>query len=496
MFKSLLNYSKLLKGFPLIVISLGFLLRVWNFWAALFSSDEALHMTRAVSVARGSVDLLTLNNPSVALKNIFLPILQHNHPPIEFLLTIIAVPLYPREFWARLVYIVISTLFLPFIYLLLLRVINKKFALYFLVLFSTSMFSVWWSRTIGHDILAIIQGTLLGVTIIYFINKPSNRSFGYMLAAITAAFLIIIDFVYYIPLLAYISYRNRKFLTLAWVIKSLLISGLILGLYYIPYIAYSFLPTSSPSTGFNHYLYGNGLLFKKNNVMEIIKAIPLQIKGFYTYFFSLSGVFPAWVFALFSITLIRKKKYISVFFYVMSIYLIINLLFPTTLFFYKDFYGLILILACEWLYSKKRLGYVLLIITILINLLGSRPLFKGVHNEIFNAYYKNDKLDKIGLYSKNCLSGDDSYISTMSSWRTEYYFGRPQLAGLNSGGYTIHDIISRFLEGYYQNDIYLIHYRTGDIDANTENKLHSIAKKEILFGADHAFLFKNCSYKI
>lgn len=494
MVRPLIKNFKLLKGLPLFFILIGIFLRTWNFSSALFASDEALHMTRAVSVSRGIVDLLKLDNPPIALRNIFLPILQHNHPPTEFLLSIPAVPFQPREFSARGIHLFVSILFMPAIYLLLLKIRNKKFALFFLALFSTSMFAVWWSRTISHDVLAIMQGILLGVSLIYFLKKPGNTSFFLMMLAFVGAMYIIMDFAVYLPILIFVSFRNRKFISRKNVIKSLLICAVILGIYYIPYIVYAFLPNSSHSSGFNYYLYGK--LNKDLSIVALLQNIPLQLKAYYTNFFSQSGIFPAWIFALLSILYLRKKnKYIEIFASIIFIYFLINLFFPTTLFFYKDFYGLILLLSAEWLYSKKKLGYALLMVTIIINLYGSLPLFKGVHNYVFNTYLTNDNLDKIGLFSKNCLTGNESYVSTVDYWRTEYYFGRQPLPRLNSG-FSIQETVAKFIEGQYRNDIYLIHFREGNFDEDTIRKLREIAKREIVIDKDHAFLFKNCAYEL
>lgn len=491
--KRLNDYLSKLKGWPLFFIFLGAVLRSWGFWKALFGSDEALHMTRAVSVSRGLVDLFKLNNPSIALRNIFLPILQHNHPPFEFLLAIPGVPFQPREFSARLVFVLISIVFLPFVFLILEKIKNRKYALIFLILFSTSMYAVWWSRTITHDLLAIILGTFLGISIIYFYKKPDNRSLKYIFITQVLSLYIILDFAVYIPILALVVYRNRRKINSKKLLTYLFFSILALAVYHVPYILYSLLPTSSHSAGFNYYIYGK--LGKDISVSSFMTNITNQINSFYVNFFRQSGVFPAWIFALLSLKLINKKTYLPIFFKIVAIYFLINMVFPTTLFFYKDFYGLILLLATEWLFVQKRFLNLILICVIAINLSGSLPIFKGVHNDIFNVYRYPDDLNKIGLYAKNCLTGNDSYISTISYWRTEYYFGRQPLPRINQG-FSIHDVINNFIAGDLRNDIYLIHFREGDLNDEIVNQLRKISTKEVVINKDHAFLFKECTFSL
>src|SRR3990172_6195945 len=139
---------KFLKSHIFLIFLLLFSItaRFWFFWQPSFSGDEAAHMSKAVSVARGVVDLVTFSNVQTAFKNTFFTIWEHNHAPLEFLILIPATVLEPREFWARFIHVFVNILTLISGYIFLKKVRGQRTALAFAVFFGTSIFVIWWSQ--------------------------------------------------------------------------------------------------------------------------------------------------------------------------------------------------------------------------------------------------------------------------------------------------------------------------------------------------------------
>lgn len=478
---------------PIFFIVIGIILRSWRFWILSFTGDEAAHMRKAVSVSRGLADLLTMSNPSVALQNIFLTIFQHNHPPLEFLLVLPSVPFEFREFYARSIYVIINILFLPFVYYLISKLRNKKIALYSLILFSTSMYLVWSSHLITHDSLVIIEGTLVGLAIIFFQKKPSGKSLFLLTSTLLLGFYTSIDFVLFLPVALFLVYKKRMNLDFTEVSKVGLFFIFVLSIFYLPYMLYAFLPNSPRIAGFNYYLKG------KLNEIPTIFSIQLNfisaLKSYYRDFFSKSGVFPVWVFAFLSIFISKKLKFINYLIATVLFFLFFNLIKYTTANFYMDFYGIIILLAAEWLVSKREIGKLFLVLTVIINLYGSLPLLRGDYSKSPLAILpSDDQLKEVGKIAKTCLTENETYLSTVDPWRTFYYFGRPVLPAIEGDKalWSPAQAARRYLQGDLRNEIFLIHFREGDFDQELVDGLKTIAKKEFIFKKDRLLLFKSC----
>lgn len=486
---------KRIKKLPLLVILfifVGSILRGWNFWTHNFNGDEALNVRKAVSIARGLVDFVRFRGIDLAVKNIYLTILQHNHPPLELFLLITSVPFENREFFARLIFILINILFLIFSYFFSLRVINKKYAFYAISLLSTSSYFIWTSRILTQDSLDIIASYLIGLSIIHFYksNNP-NKAIIPLLISTTIGLYTFINFFFYLPFIGLLIYFKYKKLKKCIPRRFILIFVIINCLFYLPYIGYSFFPTSPPNAGFNYYLHSK-LQVKSINLIN-------NLTIFYNYFFLKSGVFLIALYALIGMFQFKKNLYIRYFTYIISVFLIINLVKITTFNFYMSFYGLLVIIAALWLVSLKNLGKLLFLLAIIVNLYGCLAIIKGDYTKASAPIIpSSDNLKKVGQIAKLCLKDNESYISTSSPWRTFYYFGRPVLPIVEGSTalYTPSEAAKRYLDGDLRNEVFLIHYQKGEFSPLLSESLRKIAKKEYVIDKDIILLFKPCSYRI
>ncbi|MCL5072242.1 MAG: glycosyltransferase family 39 protein, partial [Actinobacteria bacterium] len=240
-------------------------------------------MRKAVSVTRGVLDFIK-GERITGWQNIYLTVLQHNHPPLEFLLIIPAVPFKNRELIARIIYLSLNILFLIISYFISKKVINNKFALYLLAILSTSTYFIWTSRFVTHDSISIIVSTLIGLAIIYF-YKTNNlkKALFFLFLCLTIGLYSFIDFVLYLPIITLILYDRLKSNGVKPYLRPIVIFLIINCLFYVPYVFYSFIPNVPQSAGFNYYLNS------KSNVLSLNLLKNLGI--FYKDFFSKSGVF-------------------------------------------------------------------------------------------------------------------------------------------------------------------------------------------------------------
>lgn len=471
---------------------LGGLLRSWNFWTQTFSGDEAAQMRKAVSVARGIADLVLWKNPLLAFQNIFITILQHNHPPLEFLLLLPAVPFHPREFFARSIYVFINIIFLPISYWALFRLKLNRVGLFFLLLLSTSMYAIWSSQVMTRDSLVIMEGAAIGISMLYFLKKPGKFTLYFLFLMCSIALLTSPDMVLYALVSLILVWKKRSVIGFKNIFFSSVVPILIASLFYIPYILYAFSPGSPRVAGANYYF--NGKLTSPSNNPLSLKTYHDAFFTFTTNFFSLSGVFPACIFALFSLLLIRKKKFILPFFIIIFLFLGINVFKITSAYFYMNFYGLMLLLSATWLGSTGRIGVFFLFVTVFINLMGGIPLLEGKHNPmLFSGLPKKDNIIASGTIAKKCLQRDESYISTDDPWRTFYYFGRPMLPSVEGGLWKATEATEAYLKGDLRNEVKLIHFRKGQFDQTLIDQLDRIKKQSFTFGDDFVYLFKTCS---
>ncbi len=333
----------------IFALFVGSFIRFWKFSEYSFTGDEAAHMRKAISFSRGIFDLIKLDNPSIAVKNIYYTILQHNHPPLEFLLAVPASVTNDREFYSRLIFVLLNCLFLLISFPLVSKVLNKKTALFFLISLSTSMYAVEVSQIITHDSLVIIEGVLIALAMMNLLNRKNVKSLNLLLLSLILGLFTSIDFVLFLPTILILIYNLRGSLTKREIIKSFLMFIIVLSSFYIQYILYAFFPSSPQKAGFNYYLHrelsGNSLH------LNIIAAL----KSYYNNFFAKNGVFPIWIFSIFAfIELGKRKKYILYLWSVILTFLVFNLITFTTANFYMDFYGLFLIMSTDWFVFRKK----------------------------------------------------------------------------------------------------------------------------------------------
>ncbi len=477
MFKKFLSSFEIL---PLFLISLGITTRFLFFWKPSFSGDEAFHVLKAVSVSRGIFDLIRLNNIHAALTNIFLPILEHNHPPAEFLILLPMVPFEPREFFVRFWYVLLSILVI-FVSYLLLKKNHKQIALSFLVLITTSAYAIWWSQTAMYHSLALAAGIFISILILIFSKKPNGKNLLLLSFSSSLALLIFQDFIFYLPAIVWAVFENRSRLKLSQIFVSIAVYLLIACIFYIPYIAYAIFGDRFHA-GFNYVL--NDKLTGRVNVGG-------NIVGYWNNFFAYRGVFTIWPFALLAVFLGRKIKYSKYLFLTILIYLTVYIFKSVTPFHYfVSILGPLMLLASEWI-SRQRSYRIIIFVILTLNLLGLVPIFAGKNNPQIVGQDSYDQLKKVGDLAKRCLGGDDeTYISTADAWRSAYYFGRRSQLEQDGTEKRI-ETINWFLEGKAEN-VKLIHFKTGEIGEIEEENLKHLAFSSIQYDRDKVYIFKNC----
>ena len=439
-------------------------------------------MTKAIRVARGFADIVKRENPSIALHNIFDPILQHNHPPVEFLIVVPTVALQPREFWARLIYIFISivSMFLSFSVLKKLR--GKKVALIFLGLLAFSSYVVSFSQTITFG-LNIVVGILLALTILYFCQKPNKQSLKLLLLSQVAGLWVSMDFIFFLPWIAVMVWTKRRLIAKKIIIKQVFLFLLLTSFFWLPYIWYSFLPTSPKAAGFNYILHRN----------SIHEDLILFVRQRWNYFFGHPGIIIIWPFSALAIFLVKKIEYIRYYFLIILTLFFIEV--PTVVCCtpYLNVLGMLILLSAEWFVYQKRFGQVLVTTVILgTAVITTISLFKPINSTISPLWLRRDNIREVGKIAKACLKGDETYISTEDAWRTNYYFGRGMLPPLEGESITDEQAVELFLQKKLPYSITLVHMNRPLIDNNSLKELHRQAKREVTIGSDVVFVFKDC----
>lgn len=472
-----------LEKFAIFTIFFGIILRFWFFWLPSFSGDEAEYASKAVQTLRGTLDLILGRNIHVALDNTFLPTLQHAHGPLEFLIAIPMVIFQPREFFIRLVFVVVGSITLVLSFLILKKLRNFYVASVFAIIFGTSVYAIWWSQTAMYQSLSIAASIFIFLSIIFFSKKPSRKTLNLLFLSPAVGLLVFPDFALFLPAIIWAVYDKRNYLK----ITDLLIAGgvflVIAGTYYFPWVIYSII-NGNQNVGFNHLLKA-----KLAANVDIIR----NLEGFWGNFFSFPGVYAIWPFAALSILIIKKVNYVK--------YILLTTVLATSVyifraytpyFYFVSIFALLCILASELIARQKQTGYVILILIVILNLNSVLSLLKGKHNPLIFGEKEQqiDRAKEVGSLAKRCIvSDEETFISTYPTGKSAYYFGRQSTAYYD--GSEVIPKIEEFLEGD-ANNIKLIHYRKKDLDGGLEEKLKKNALNVIQYNSDVVLLFKKC----
>lgn len=476
--KSLISTILLILLFVLVLIS-----RFWNFWGVDFTGDEANHVKKAASVAIGIRDLARFSNPDVAFKNIYIPILQHNHPPLEFLVLIPFGLFEPREFYARLVYVILGSLALVFSYFWVRKCLDKKLAGYFFILFGTSAYVIWWSQTAIYVSLAISAGVFLVLSIVYFHKKPNSQSLLFLVLSEAFGLLVFLDFIFYLPSLIWIIWEKRKFLKKSDFFKPFGLFFLTAGIFCSAYVTYA-LFFGPRFAGFNYVI--NAKLAGQANVIG-------NVKGYFLNFFGYPGVSTLLPFSLLTIIFMKKLHYFKYLYLVVIIYLAVFIFkSPTPFHYLASTFGIFLLLATYGLgLVGERTRPIILILVVVFNFIGFWPIFMGRRNPQFIDSSAPNNALVISKIAKKCIISDnETYISSNDPWKTAYYFGRPSTIEKDGTGARV-ATISDYLDGKL-NQVVLIHVGDNLITNEQHAKLTEKAFSKIHLDRESVYIFKNC----
>lgn len=469
------------RALVVFLIAIGSLLRFWGFWRASFSGDEANFVSLGVSTTRGFVDLIVSDNKKVALENLFLPILREAHPPMEILISAPVLFLKPREFFVRLVYIILNLIFLVSAYLVLKKLRNRRVSIAYLLIMATSAYAVIWSKIAMYQSLGMIAGAMIVFSIIAHLQSPSKRSLTTMFVSFAVSLLVFADFPLALPAILWTVYSTRRQLTYRDVIASGCIGLFIAGLFYIPWIGYSTI-YGSRETGFNIYL---GSKFKGE--VDVID-------NFLTYwgnFFSFPGVITVWPFAILSLTYMRKIWYLKYASLTTILYVVVYLLKPSGAYwYYVSIFGIISLLAAEWIARSGKWFPVILAGVFVVNLIMIVPMLGSATRPFVDTTSQPDGIKVIGETAKRCITRDDeTYISTADYGRSTYYFGRPSFL-YEDGAENRIKRMKWVLEG--DERIKMIHFVEDQISDELKVALRQQAVREVRHGRDVGLLFKVC----
>lgn len=467
----------------MVVIVVSIFLRFYYFWRPSFSSDEAHYVLKAIQILHGIKDFFLTKNFSVVNKNLFLPFLEHAHGPLEFMVIIPFVVFQPREFFARLPFVLISCVSLVAGFYCLKKLRNYQVAFIFTALLGTSRYVIWWSQTAMYQTLSISASLIIVIMLLRFLKKSSGRSLMLLSAGLGFGVLVFPDFLLFLPGIAWAVYDRRRFFFKKDIFAAGVLFFLIAGIYYIPWIGYSLI-NPQKEVGFN-LLWGHKLSTVVNPVDNL--------RGFWGNFFGYPGIFPTWIFSLLSIFLIKKITYIKYllltiaicfFVYVFKAYL--------PYFYFVSTAALLILLAAESLVALKKIGWFIFFATLLFQFVSLSPLLSGVPNRfVFIGGQPNDQIQKVGAVAKKCITKDnETFISTTDAGRQTYYFGR--ISNLYRDGTAARILtIESFLGGGLL-EVKLIHVREGEIPRTMSEKLRQKAIKIIKYQDDLVYLFKKC----
>lgn len=467
----------------IFVIIFGIIFRFWFFWQPSFSGDEGEYVSKAVQIIRGTVDLVLGRNIDIAIQNIFLPILQHAHGPLEFLIVIPMVIFQPREFFVRLIFVVIGSIVLILSFLILKKLRSVSVATAFALTFGTSVYAIWWSQTAMYLSLSMAVSILVFLSILYFSKRPSRKTLILLFLSPAVGLLVFPDFALFLPAIIWAAYDKRNYLKVADLLFAGGIFLVIAGAYYFPWVIYSII-SGNQHVGFNHLL--------KAKLAARVDAVH-NLQGFWSNFFSFPGVYTVWPFAILSIFLIKKVNYLK--------YVLLTVLLATLVYIFRAYipyyyfvsiFAPICILTSEWIASQKQLGRFILVTIFILNLFSVILLLKGEHNPLIFGQkgYQIDEAKQVGILAKKCiLEDDETYISTYPTGKAAYYFGRQSTAYYD--GSEVIPKMKQFLEGKADN-VKLIHYRKGLVDLELEKNLQNRALKVVNYNNEVVALFKNC----
>ncbi len=485
------GYSSIYVAVVVFLILIGTLLRMWGFWRPSFTGDEAGHMTKAVQMVRGLADLLLIKNPRVALQNIFYPLLQHNHPPVEFLILLPAVPFQPREFTARLIYVSVSIGALLLGFFSIKRIRGKKVALAFLSFFSISTYIVWFSQPITFG-LNISGGLLASIGVLYFYEFPSRRSLSILFATLTFCLFISIDFILFLPSLLLLIFQKRKFLQSGEIIRTSILFILIVSVYYVPYIGYSFLPKSPKGAGFIHYRSYFTINRSQQVTGQYKQGLNYFLREKWDRFLGQPGIIVMWPFLIPALIFNKRKSILFLWLMLIAVLLIEVPIIPCCTV-YLNILGPVALIAAETVVILP-LTSVFLSVIIIINLISTKPLLLGAPNPLIyrNWTFKNDRIREVGKIVKPCFQGSQTYISTEDAWRARYYFGQSMLPAVENEDWTKEEAVKQFLKGYLDNAVVLIHIHVPQINPLVIEKAKLKAKRTVQIGDNQIFIYKDC----
>lgn len=467
----------------LLLLLITFVPRFWNFWTIDFTGDEATHVKKAVTVAVGFKNLATLDNVSTALKNIYIPILEHNHPPLEFLILIPFGLIEPREFFARLVYVVLGSLALILSYFFTRNIFDKRLAGYFFIFFGTSAYAIWWSQTAIYINFAIAFGVFITLSIVNFYKNPSHKSLLFLALSEAFGLYVFLDFIFYLPSIIWLIWNKRRLLKKNDLVLPIVTFLILTSIFYAPYLTYSLL--GGPQfAGFNYVL---------NDKLAASPDVLRNLKGYWNNFIAYPGVFILFPFVFLALSFVKKLRYFKYLFLVIIIYFSVFILkSPTPFHYLASTLGIFLILASEGIdLIKPQLRAFVVIFIITVNFIGFHKIFTGQHNpQLFDDKSPNNA-KAISTIAKKCVTLDDeTYISTDDPWKTGYYFGRHSTVEKDGVEARI-ETIEEFLNGKLTN-IVLVHIRKDLVDQSIQSSLKAKAVTFQDFNDEVVYLYKEC----
>ncbi len=473
------------------IILIGIIYRFWFFWIPSFGGDESEHVTKAVRVARGLLDLISLKNIEIALANIYLPILQHNHPPLEFLILVPSVFIEPREFSARLIYILIGLVTMLLSFKILKNLKGSKVAILFLAFFATSYYVVSYTQIVTFG-LNLTAGVFIALAVLFFTKSPQAKSLFWLVLTMVFGLWVSIDyFIFVAPILVIIWLNRKKLRKKDLFIQSIAFVILVL-IFYLSYFLYSQISSSPRSAGFNYYLhtYINTLNINQTTNFNFKETLSFM----WNYFFGLPSILLIWPFALLGLTQIKKHRYLGYLTLILTTVALLEFPLIKCCTNYLNIFGILLILAVEGILSIKTIGTAIGVLLVVTNIVISSIYMLNNYNPVTkNGLYNKDNIRNIAQTAKNCLTDNKTYISTDDAWRTRYYFGRSMLPALEAEEITDEEAVNDMLKGKLAYEIAFVHIERNTIPKSLENEISKKAIRNIALDKDKLYLFESCT---
>lgn len=467
-----------------MLILFSIFLRFYFFWEPSFSSDEAHYVMSAIRVLNGIKGLILGQNTEAAWKNLSLPYLQAAHGPAEFLIIIPVVFLHPREFFVRLVFVLISVFTLIYVYFKLRNSRGKIVSLFFLLFSGTSLYAVLWAQTVMYQTLSICATSFILINIIEFVKTPCRSTLLKLTFSFALGLLVFPDLSLFIFGIIWMIFDKRQKLKIKDLAASTLLLIIVAGSFYIPWILYGFFG-NDPGNGFRFLM-----IYKLSTSPNII----FNLKSFIGNFFGFPGVFVTLPFAVLSIRLFRRIQYIK---YVWLTIVISTLVYVfksyIPYFYFVSLFSSFSLVASEGIgaINSYRFRKIIFCFVLIINLVGLTPLFNKNYNTFISMGRKEDQIRKIGEFINKCgISDDETYVSTVDFGRGEYYFGR-QSTIYQDGQENRIKLMVNFEKGGYENVKY-IHFVKGELSKILEKKLREKSQKSVQFNNDVLLIYKRC----